>query len=77
VKQKVFTPAIVDCARCNVPPRLCEDFDFRDTWQIGCLNCNHSTKFCSTGHRAICRWNNAQARIAAELDGGTTASQED
>ena len=68
MKQKVHTPAIANCARCKIPGRLQEDWDFRDTWKIICFNCNHSTKYCRTGHRAICRWNNAQARIADELD---------
>jgi hypothetical protein len=68
VKQKVHTPAIACCARCNTPGRLEEDWGFRDTWKIICFNCNRSTKYCGTRHRAVCRWNNAQSRIAAELE---------
>ena len=67
MKQKVTTPEIANCAKCNIPARLMEDWDFRDTWQVICLNYTHSTKFCNTGHRAICRWNNAQSKIATEL----------
>ena len=65
MSQKVITPATACCAKCGAPAKPEEDWDFRGTWRIICLNYSHSTKYCKTLHRATCRWNNAQARFAA------------
>lgn len=62
MKQKVHTPAIANCARCNAKGKVL-DWDFRDMWRVYCDNGHTSTKECGTVHRAICRWNNAQARF--------------
>ena len=64
MKQKVITPEIANCARCGAKAVVL-DWDFRNKWRVYCDNTHTSTKQCGTAHRAICRWNNAQARFAA------------
>jgi hypothetical protein len=70
MKQRIITPAISNCAKCGAEARLEEDWDFRDTWRGVCTNGHSVGRYCGTRHRATCRWNNAQLRIAAELEGG-------
>ena len=60
--QQIKTPPIVPCARCGAEAK-CIDWDFRDMWKVMCDNNHTSTKECSTRHRAICRWNNAQIKL--------------
>ena len=64
MKQNVITPALLSCAKCGAQPKLEEDWDFRDMWQVVCLTpgCGRRTKECGTRHRATCRWNNAQLK---------------
>jgi hypothetical protein len=60
--QQIKTPPIVPCARCGAEAK-CIDWNFRDMWKVMCDNNHTSTKECSTRHRAICRWNNAQIKL--------------
>ncbi len=59
--QRVFTPPIADCAICGAKA-MCIDWHFRGMWRVMCDNNHTATRECGTTHRAICRWNNAQAR---------------
>lgn len=64
-KQVATTPAIAKCARCGANA-TCIDWNYRDLWCVMCDKNHTSTRECGTIHRAICRWNNAQARIHAD-----------
>ena len=59
--QRPITPPIALCAKCGAKAE-CLDWDFNDRWQVICDNNHTSTKECGSRHRAICRWNNAQAK---------------
>lgn len=59
MKQPIFTPKILPCARCGAEAKLV-DWDFRDLWRVMCSN-NHQTKGENiTQNRAVHKWNNLQ-----------------
>ena len=64
MKQRVITPPIADCAICGAKA-MCIDWDFRFAYKVICDNNHVATRECGTVHRAICRWNNAQARLVS------------
>ena len=57
--QRPITPPIALCAKCGAEAK-CIDLD--SLWRVVCENNHKATKRCGSRHRAICRWNNAQAK---------------
>ena len=65
MKQPIFTPEILDCAKCGCKGEVI-DWDFNEQYEVMCKN-NHCTGGkCISSHRAICRWNNKQEKIKLE-----------
>lgn len=62
--QKIHTPDIKVCAICGAKAIII-DWDYDCNYRVYCDNNHTATKNCGSVHRAICKWNNAQAKITS------------
>ena len=62
--QKITTPPIAKCAACGADAK-CIDWDYDFGYRVICDNNHTATGKFITSHRAICRWNTAQRKVAA------------
>jgi len=65
--QKIKTPPIEPCAICGASAKSI-DWYFRSRYRVICDNNHTATGEFNTVHRAICRWNNAQKKIAEQVE---------